>query len=236
MTFQQIALLRKILWLPVLYGCCSLAACKSNGMGKGAAENLEDVYFDYRISGEEGNDSVAVVLKFREYDEYGEAVRINGTVMLDGKPLAPDSTPMTGPYYAVNKPLAYFTGKHNITVNADGRKYSEEFSFRPYAFKNDITDTVTRGKWMMEFEGLDKKDVLRIVMTDTSFTGMGIHRVDTVWNNRLVLTKGDLVRLESGPVNMELTKEWERPVKNGTMAGGILAVYFTIRREFYLVD
>lgn len=198
----------------------------------------EQIYFDYKVTGEEGNDSVLVLLKFKEYDEYGQAVSIEpGGVVLDGKPMAADSTPMTGPFYAAHRHIQEFTGKHSIQVTLpDYKKYRDDFYFKPFTIKSGISDTISRGKMLLEFEGLDNNDIVRVLMTDTSFTGEGINRLDTVWHNRIAISKSNLSWLESGPINLELTREQERTLKNTTDAGGKISIFYTIRREFWLKE
>ena len=205
---------------------------------KEAALPMDDIYFEYTINGEEGNDSVSVMIRFKELDEYGPALSIEpGNVLLDGKQLMPDSTEMTGPFYAATRQMQSFTGKHSIEVTLpDEKKFKEEFSFRPFALKPGLKDTIGRNKFQLDFEGLVNGDVLRVMITDTSFTGDGIHRLDTVWHNRVIFTKGDLSYLESGPLNLELTRESIKKIRNGTNAGGTLSVSYSIRRECWLED
>lgn len=214
----------------MLYACV-------NFNGQEPAAGPDELYFNYKIFGEEGNDSVTVILKFHEYNEYGPAVLFNGTVLLDGIPVPVDSTRMTGPFYSVTKPVRAFTGRHSIVVTAsNNKKYREDFTFKPFAFRSGIADTLSRDKLVLLFEGLDNKDVVRVLMTDTSYTGEGINRLDTVWHNKLTISRNELLLLQNGPVNMELIRENERPLQSSTEAGGTLSVYYTIRREFWLKD
>ena len=109
---------------------------------------MDDIFFEYSINAEEGNDSVSVLLKFKEYDEYGQAISIEpGRVSLDGVSIAADSTPMTGPFYALYKHINDFTGKHRIeVVLPDQHKYRDEFSFQPFSVRSPIPDTLKRNK------------------------------------------------------------------------------------------
>jgi hypothetical protein len=199
----------------------------------------EDIYLDYKIWGEEGEDSVMVMLQFREYDAYGTTVRIDGpgSVTLDGKRIPADSSVMTGPYYAVTRQVKEFTGWHTIVfTSADKVKHKEEFYFRPFILKTQLTDTLKRDRLNLQFEGLEKRDIVRVLLTDTSITGDGINQLDTLWNNKLTLTKNALSYLENGPIHLELIKEIEKPIENHTGAGGTITVLYTIRREFFLLD
>lgn len=216
----------------LLLGACFGASRKEEPM------LVEDIFFEYSINAEEGNDSVSVLLRFKELDEYGPAVSIEpGQVFLDGQLLQPDSTEMTGPFYAASRQVESFTGKHRIEVILpDQKKYKEEFSFRPFSLQPGFRDTISRAKLQLDFAGLVNGDVLRVVMTDTSFTGEGIHRIDTVWHNRVQFTRGELSYLESGPLNLELTRESVKRLRNSTGAGGKISSSYTIRRECWLRD
>lgn len=174
-----------------LIGILFLTACFSASR-KEEDLPMDDIFFEYTINAEEGNDSVSVLLRFKEFDEYGPAISIEpGTVYLDGQLLSPDSTEMTGPFYATSRQVQAFTGKHSIEVRLpDQKKYKEEFSFKPFSLLPGFRDTITRGKLQLDFAGLVNGDILRVLMTDTSFTGDGIHRVDTVWHNRVQFTRG----------------------------------------------
>lgn len=215
-----------------------LAGCFGS-MSKEGEAGPEDIYLDYKIWGEEGEDSVMVMLQFREYDAYGTTVRIDGpgSVTLDGKRIQADSSVMTGPYYAVTRQVKEFIGWHTIVFTSAGKvKHKEEFYFRPFTLKTQLTDTLKRDRLSLLFEGLEKRDIVRVLLTDTSITGDGINRLDTVWNNKLTLTKNALSYLENGPIHLELIRETEKPVENHTGAGGTITVLYTIRREFFLLD
>lgn len=224
-----------LIWILLLV--IVLASCLGAAQKKSDTE-AEDIFFDYQVMGMEGNDSVSVVLKFKEFDEYGPNISIgDGPVMLDGKLVKVDSTPMTGPYYVVNRSLSSFAGKHQIQVTLPNqKKYREDFSFAPFGFRTGLGDTLKRGRLVLDFQGLSGGDVMRVLLTDTSYTGDGINRTDTIWNNRIVFSKGDLSYLENGPINMELTRESVRRVKSGTEAGGMISVSYSIFREFWLED
>lgn len=222
--------------IPILGCSLLLAACFSASRDEPAA--MDDIFFEYSVNAEEGNDSVSVLLKFKEYDEYGQAISIEpGKVSLDGINIAADSTPMTGPFYTLNKHIGEFTGKHRIeVVLPDHKKFRDEFSFQPFSVRSPLPDTLKRAKLQLEFNGLNSGEVVRLIITDTSFTGDGIHRLDSIWNNRMLITKNDLSFLEPGPINLELTRESVQKLRNVTGAGGIISISYTIRKECWLRD
>lgn len=224
--------------LPGFLAVLILAGC----FGSAEREPLsdpEDIFFDYKIWGEEGNDSVMVMLQFREYDAFGETILITepGSVTLDGRRILADSTPMTGPFYTAYKHVKDFTGKHTIAyTDINGRKYKEEFNFSPFMIRSELGDTITRSKLTILFDGLNKRDLVRLLLTDTSFTSDGINRLDTIWNNKLIISRGDLLSLQNGPINLEFIRENERRVSERTAAGGTISILYTIRRELFLQD
>ena len=198
--------------------------------------NPDAVYFDYQITGKEGDDNLTVLLQYRDGGQDGDAVSM-GKVILDGELLPADSAKMSGIFYELHKPIAEFAGKHSIVfTDINKKEYKEDFSFQPIFLLTPVTDTAQRSDLVFEFEGLEAKDFIRVVMTDTSFANNGINRVDAVSNGRLVITKDDLETLANGPVQVEFIREYEKPVKNGTDEGGRLLITYSLKREFFLKD
>ena len=199
----------------------------------------ESIFFDYKISGEEGNDSVTVMLQFRLGGAYGPTIGIEepGNVRLDGQLIPADSSSLTGPFYQVTKHIKQFTGKHSIVfTNINNKKYKEDFTFKPFFLVTKITDTIPRKKLVVDFSGLDPEDYVRILLTDTSFAGEGVNRLDTVVNNRLIISLNDLSNLENGPIQLEFIREYEREIENSTWVGGAISIVYNLRREFFLKD
>jgi len=157
--------------------------------------------------------------------------------MLDGEGLPADSTKITGTFYELHKPIAEFSGKHSIVfTDLNKKEYKEDFSFEPVVLVTPVADTAQRNDLVFEFEGLEAKDYIRVLMTDTSFVNNGINRVDAVINGRLVITKADLESLANGPVQLEFIREYEKPVKKDTKEGGRLLITYSLKREFVLMD
>jgi hypothetical protein len=211
--------------------------CNSCNNSKEDALNPEAVYFDYKITGEEGNDKLTVMLQYRVGgEEEGDAVSM-GKVTLDGEDLPADSTKMSGVFYELHKPIAGFKGKHSILLTGINKKeYKEEFDFQLAELITLLADTIRRNDLTFEFSGLSQKDYLRVLLTDTSFINDGINRVDLVQDGHLAISETDLETLTNGPVQIEFIREYERPVKNGTEAGGRLLITYSLKREFFLKD
>lgn len=213
--------------------CLIFFSCKSN---KEDAVNPEAIYFDYKITGEEGNDNLTVLLQFREGGVGGEAVSI-GKVTLDGEVLPADSAKRTGVFYELHKPIAEFAGNHTIVLaGSNNKEYKEEFDFQPVELITQLPDSIKKGEMNLEFDGLENEDYMRILLTDTSFINDGINRVDTVNNGQLFISQSDLFTLANGPVQLQFIREYERPVKNGTKSGGRLLITYRLQREIWLMD
>lgn len=201
--------------------------------------NTDNIYFDYQVTAAEGNDKLTVLLQYRIGGEDGDGISITdpGKIMLDGELLPADSNKMSGTFYELHKPIAEFSGKHSIAfTDLNKKEYKEDFSFQPVVLLTTIADTAQRNNLVFEFDGLEAKDYIRVLMTDTSFANNGINRVDAVINGRLVITKADLESLANGPVQLEFIREYEKPVKNGTDEGGRLLITYSLKREFFLKD
>ena len=206
--------------------------------------NPEAIYFDYQVRGEEGNDYITVLLQFRFGGENGGTLSLEepGKVELDGEVITPDSSKITGTYYEIQKPIEVFKGKHSIVFTGSDKKIvKNEFDFQPLSLLTAIGDTLRRselvvGPIVIGFNGLEKEDYIRVLLTDTCFTGDGINRLDTARDGRLIITKEDLKNLINGPVQLEFVREHERRVKNGTGERGKLQITYSLKREFILKD
>src|SRR2546423_9347649 len=157
--------------------------------------NRNYLFLDYRVWGEEGNDSVTITIQFHLGGEYGPVIGIEppAYVTLDGETVPVDSSSLTGPVFALTKSVKKFTGKHSILyTSAEKKKYREDFSFKPFSMITHIPDTVSRGRLTLDFSGLEPVDYVRVLMTDTTYDSEGINQLDTVVNNRVNISRGDL--------------------------------------------
>ncbi|MBI5856573.1 MAG: hypothetical protein HZB42_02885 [Sphingobacteriales bacterium] len=216
----------------------SFNSCTNNEIGNVRDVNPEAIYFDYRIWGEEGNDHVTIKLQYRFGGENGTTLLLEepSKVELDGEMIKADSSSFSGVYYEVQKPVSSFSGKHTIVfTDMNKKQYKENFFFQPLSLESELPDTIEKDKLLLKLKGIDPPENIRLLVTDTSFTGEGINRLDTVYKDGLlVIKKGEIEELAPGPVQMEIIKEYDKPVKNGTGEGGRLLIIYTLRREFYL--
>ena len=221
----------------LLIFCYTITSCNSNEIGSSKDVNPQAIYFDYKIWGDEGTDDITVMLQFRFGGANGTTLVLEdpSKVELDGVAIKADSSKMTGAFYEVIKPVKEFAGKHNIVfTDNNNRQYREEFSFQPIRLRTTVPAIIKRGDLVFELNGLNPEDYVRVLLTDTSFASNGINRVDTVRNGRVVINKSDLDSLINGAIHLELYKEDEKPVKNGTAEGGQLSITYGLKREFVL--
>jgi hypothetical protein len=206
-------------------------------IGRMDETDLESVFFDYKISAEEGDDNLTIMLQFRFDDIEGESIIIDdgGKVELDGEQILPDSSGLTGAYYEINKPIQGFAGDHEIVFYHGNRRYKEKFSFHPVSFKTELPDTIKRENITIELNGLDPEDYVRLIMFDTTAND-GINRLDTTINGRIEISQNDLAGLRNGEIQLELHRENDKPVENGTHAGGRLLRGYVLKRSFILRD
>src|SRR6476620_7320483 len=107
----------------------------------------DTIYAEYSITGEEGEENITCVLKFFKGRHSTTALLLEppADVLFDGTSIPPDSAGLNGSYYEVQKPAAQFAGTHTIVFkNAEGKEYTEKFSFQPFSITTDLSETVTR--------------------------------------------------------------------------------------------
>ena len=216
-----------------------ITSCTSNEIGNNKDVNPESVYFDYRVWGDEESGEMTVKLQYRFAGPNGTTLLLEepSKVAVDGVVIQADSSKMSGAYYEIMKPVKDFAGHHSIVFTGpDGKEYKEEFNFMPVRLITKIPAAINRSDLVFELDGLAPEDYVRVMMTDTASFSEGISRIDTVTNGRIVITKADLASLANGPVHLEISKEDEKRVKNGTREGGTLSISYELKREFELKD
>lgn len=217
----------------------SLSSCSSNEIGGSKDVNPEAIWFDYQVWGEEGHDNMTIMLQYRFAGRNGTTLVLDepSKVELDGELLKADSSKVTGAYYEIVKPVNGFEGKHEIVfTNIDNKQYKEEFNFQPITLLTEIPNEVERNDLSFKLDGLNPKDYVRVLVTDTSFKSEEINRVDTVENGQVHISKKDLETLVNGPIHLIIYKEYEKPLTHGTPEGGRLSFSYALKRDFILKD
>lgn len=225
----------RLIPLVLLFSCQN--SDKPDVMVGSSEADPEFIYFDYQVKGEETNDSVTVLLQFRQDYANGRTLKLDppSQVTLDGELLKADSTKITGAFYEIQKQVDSFAGPHTILFTGVNKtQYKETFSFQPLQLLTSLPETLPAEDLWLELAGTEPGDLVRLVLTDTVFGSEGIDRLDTLADNRLLISREDLAGLAPGPIQLFLVKETNQPLKNGTYSGGNLFSTFELRREFML--
>jgi hypothetical protein len=217
-----------------------LASCNAAVQQEEKFKAADMLYMDYQATGEEGRDEVTVRIQFRFGGPEGKGILLDAaaSVNFDGQRLTADSAKMGGTYYEARYLAQGFEGVHQIEYRDGGGKvYVDTFSFPFFSLRTELPATVSRVKGLeLGINGLKEKDILHAMLTDTSFYGRGIDRMDTVREGKLLFTQQDLTRLKNGPVHLEFYREEERGLNQTGRQGGRLYLSYNLSREFVLVD
>jgi hypothetical protein len=216
-----------------------LASCTSNEIGSSKDVNPESIYFDYRVWGDEEGGDMTVKLQYRFAGKNGTTLLLEAPskAEFDGVAIKADSSKMLGAYYEVSKPIKDFAGKHVIVfTDLNNKQYKEEFNFHPISFKTKVPAIINRNDLVFELDGLAPQDYVHVMVNDTASFSEGIDRIDTIKNGRITISKTELARLINGPVRLEISKEDEKSIRNGTSQGGRISISYGIKREFELKD
>lgn len=222
--------------------CCTIlllwlaASCLNTD--NGASRRMPAVYADYRIWGEEGKEEVTCLFRFFEGSPDGETIVLrDGSIALDGYTLKADSAPETGAYYELFRPVSTFSGAHTITFRDEqGKTYREDFEYRPFFIRPALATMQRRGPISIGIEGVPAGGKLRVIVTDTSFTTRDINELLPVLDGKITLSPVQLDRVASGPLNLHLYREEERPLRHPPSAGGMIAISYGLQRFFELSD
>ena len=146
---------------------------------------------------------------------------------------------MGGVYYEARYLAQGFEGLHQIEYkDGVGKVYVDTFSFPFFSLRSaGLPATVSRTKGLeLEIDGLKEKDELHVMLTDTSFYGRGIDRLDTLKEGKMVFTQQDLDKLKNGPVHLEFYREKELGLNQTSRQGGRLYLSYNLSREFVLIE
>jgi hypothetical protein len=222
----------------LLFFLIFLAGCV-NHEGERSNEFTDNLYFDYRITGEEDRDAVSCMLQFKWGGQEGGALALRepGSVALDGETLPRDSARLTGVYYEVEKPLESFAGKHEIVLTDHRKKqYREEFGFAPFGLE-ELDEQIVRRPFVIKLKDFPAKATrVHLILVDTAFETNDVNEMLSIVNGELPVTEEMLRRLKSGPVSLEIYSEEERPLKQRSRMGGKIFIQYGLKREFQLTD
>ena len=222
------------LWMIIV-----LVSCINNETGNRKSVNPGSIYFDYQVWGDEGSNEVTIKLQYRYRNAEGITIlpEHTGKVEFDGRVLEADTSRMNGFYYEAILPLENFGGEHSIVfTDLTNKQYKDEFDFPIIYLKKELASIISRKNLVLELAGSDTNEIVRVLLTDTSFYSRDIDKKDTIRNGKITITQRDLENLKNGPVHIEIFNEEERTLKEATKAGGWLSLSYSIKRVFELKD
>ncbi len=225
----------------LLITCSALASCLNNAeIGSAKDVDPKSIYYDYTVSGEEGSDDATMMLQYRFGGRNGTTLVLDSPakVLVDGVQIKVDSAKLTGAFYELIKPAASFNGNHTILfTDRDGKEHKEEFSYRPFALANELPEKIKRQPFTIKLNGFDTGQALvRLVMMDTAFKTRDVNMEVYVESGQLRIDSMQLANLKNGPINLELYREEERPLKQPSKEGGRLQITYSLKRQFELID
>ncbi len=219
------------IFIYLILPCFILLSCKDK---KDKLREMENIYLDYKITGDEGYDNVTVKLQFKDIRD-GDALHIpgEGFVELDGEKIIRDSSKLSGYFYELHKPLADFTGKHRIRfVNSNDKEYIEEFEFNTLQFISNLPDSLGKDSITFEFAGVGQDESLSVETTDTSFINNDLN-LGGRKGNKITLDSTELESIAPGPVQFEFSKTMKRRLTKNP-GGGQLLIIYNLKREYYI--
>lgn len=224
----------------VLIACLTqqLVACKQRKEAVSTREMTPDaVYFDYQVKGSEDDDRVTVLANFREFDEYGYALKLDtpSTVKFDGELMQGTTLKIPGTYYEIQKDTASFAGQHQLEfTDIERNRHVEKFNFQPLALVKPLPEKILAADLELELLGLERGDRVHILLTDTAYASEGLEREDTVLDGKILITAEELAGLAEGPVQLELVREQVRDITREGHTRGRLTIRYGIKKEFLL--
>jgi hypothetical protein len=198
-----------------------------------------NIYLDYIAWGDEESGNITVKLQFRAGGPNQESVVLEAPsrVRLDSLPLEPDSTKFSGPYYELIIPAAEFGGTHTIVFTDNQNKdYSTRFEFPVVRFSTEPPVIIGRKDLLLDLDGLTPGGQIRVLLTDTSYYGRGIEKVDSIDGGPVSITREDLRDLKGGPVYLELFREEDKVLKDTTNVRGRFYLSYSLTRNLILTD
>lgn len=217
----------------------TMSACEEMEPGAKKITGTQDLYFNYSISAEEGNEIVTCKFEFRPGRRGDKTIYLGPTakVELDGEPLQADSSKFEGVFYETSRLFQDFIGSHTIRfTSADGLKLSEEFEFIPFTLSDSLSATIRRQPFSIQLKDVPQNEKLQLIMVDTSFRSPDVNEEIVVKDGTVEVTAEMLRRVANGPVFMELHLEKTKPLKQRTREGGHLTFYYALKREFELTN
>jgi hypothetical protein len=214
-----------------------IVSCNNGSPQQEEAQN-DWLFLDYQVTGEDGVPEAVVRVQFHLAGPEGQALLLDtpAAVLFDGHPMQEGKSKMNGGYYEAAFLLDETDNVHFITYrDPSGHIYNDTFSFPFFGLTEEFPPTVNRSKGLsVNFSGLDSATVIHSLLTDTSFYGRGLDRVDTIMENKIYFTDKELYALKDGPIHLEFFREEEHFLQRKGQLHGRLYMSYNVSREFEL--
>lgn len=169
------------------------------------------LFYDYKISGEEGSDSVTVILQYRfgSYEEFPAVLDSGSKVTLDGREIKADSTKLSGVFYEAMISAEDSKSAHSIAfTDKNGESHRHEFTFLPFKLTAALPAQIKKEPLTIQLSGFDKEPTrVQLVMIDTAFSTRDVNEEVVVQNGKLAITAKMWRALKAGPVTLEIYRE-----------------------------
>jgi|SRR6218665_99454 len=199
---------------------------------------IDGLFVDCQAIGYEERGDVTVRVQFRPGGPDGDPVMLEepAEIYFDGQLMDTGSTRMTGGYYESVFAAGEKDQQHELHYkSAEGQSFRDTFYFPFFSLSKELPESVSRENELeIRFSGFEKQDVVHAMLSDTSFFGRGIDRVDTIENGLLKYSPEDLKVLKNGPIHIEFYKEDEWWLRGQAAARGRMYLSYNISREFEL--
>ncbi|HEY6955397.1 MAG TPA: hypothetical protein VI385_09140 [Flavisolibacter sp.] len=216
----------------------ALVGCKDKDKAYNGTK-FDQVYFDYAVTAEEGDEDATCVFQYKYGGEEGRAMNIEpAKVELDGKAVESDSAKLSGFFYEVQRPIDSFAGKHLVAfITPDGKEYRNEFDFTPFTIEGDLPERVKKKPFTIQLHNFPPGEKqVRLLLLDTAFESRGFNDLVPVLNGKVNINSEVLTTVKKGPVVLQLYSEQENPLKQKTLVGGKISISYGLKRQFELVQ
>ena len=214
-------LLFPLVCIVVIFACCNAE------IGNIKDVSPETVYTKYLVTYVESDSVVLVRAQFTFAGPNGTTLVLNtpAKIELDGDSIHVDSTTEDGAFYEVKKPASVFKGSHTLVfTGTNGTTYSQPFTFTPIKLATPIASQIPKEGLLLNFSGLQDNDSIHIRIMDTSSIGNSIDTMLLVKDNKALVDKAALQKLQPGPINIQLGQGSTVALHHTTKEGGVFTI------------
>lgn len=195
--------------------CSVLCGCSNQDQNAKAGATAADVEATYAVTATEDG-LVTVLMQFGAANELAQSrLAPDETVLVDGEPVAADSSSVGGVFYELQKPLADFLGTHTISIAKKGRTlFTDSFSIAPFFLPDTLSPPSLSQPMVLQLENFTDTAV-RVLLVDGDFASADINETYPVTDGKLEIPVTHLQQsLVPGPAVLELYLEKETEKRN----------------------